>query len=379
VGWSVNPDWRMVGSPPTDEEGRMFFEDTLPAIADPPTDARPAARLLELVRGYASSQLTATMARLDLADQFDERLLSSGELARACGADRAALLRFLRAAASIGLLEEIEPDRFALTPVGACLRKRADGSSLREVAIGLTAPSLTRPLERLTDAVRSGQPTTECVLGTNLWQYLAAHPEEGRDFARAMTTFSASAGNQVVAQYDVSRCERIVDVGGGQGAMLARLLAEAPDAHGVLFDRPEVVAGARATFARHGLAERVELVGGDFLEAVPDGGDLYVLRTVLHNWDDTHATHILANCYRAARAESNLLVMEALLPERAEAADAFVFTLDVAALAIFGGRERTRQEFERLLVDAGYQVERVTDARASSLPWSLLVARRDAK
>jgi hypothetical protein len=154
------------------------------------------------------------------------------------------------------------------------------------------------------------------------------------------------------------------------------VLEAAPQARGVLFDRPEVVAGAQATFAARGLAERVELVAGDFLESVPAGGDLYILRTVLHNWGDEHAARILDNCACAAPPDSVLLVMEVLLPERAEASA--VFTLDVTALVAFGGRERTRCEYEQLLAQAGFQLEQVTPAPAHALPWSVLVARRSA-
>jgi SAM-dependent methyltransferase len=353
----------------------MSFAGIQPSTAFQ-SEAETVGRLLELIRGYVTSQITASMALLSLADELAQRPRMAADLASTTGADQGAMLRFLRAAASIGLLEEVGPQRFSLTHVGAWLGSRADGSSLREVAIGLAGPGLVRPFEQLTAAVLSGRPTAQEVLGTSLWEHFAAHPDEGAHFAGAMSELSASAAEQLVARYDVSGCERIVDLGGGRGAVLARLLEAAPHAHGVLFDRPEVIAAAQATFARRGLAERVELVAGDFFEGVPADGDLYVLRTVLHNWDDEHAAQLLNNCRRAARPASTLLVMEVLLPERAEPSVAFI--LDLTALVAFGGRERTRHEYERLLAGADYRLERVTAALASALPWSLLVARRSA-
>jgi SAM-dependent methyltransferase len=158
----------------------------------------------------------------------------------------------------------------------------------------------------------------KAALGSSLYDYPGAHPEEAGHFAGAMSELSDGSARQIVARYDVSSFRRIVDVGGSHGTVLRRLLEAAPQAKGVLFDRPEVVARAQLQFHGTELAERIEFVGGDFLAEVPADGDLYVLREVLHNWDDEHASRIVENCHRGARPGSTLLLGEIVLPARAE-------------------------------------------------------------
>jgi SAM-dependent methyltransferase len=235
---------------------------------------------------------------------------------------------------------------------------------------------LTRTFEHLTEAVITGQPVVERALGTSLYKYLAVHPDEASHFARAMGEMSDGSARQIVAEYDVSSFTRIVDVGGSYGVVLRRLLEAAPRATGVLFDRPEVVERARHAFDGTDLAARVELVGGDFLHEVPRGGDLYVLREVLHNWDDLHARRILENCHRVAVRGSKLLVGEVVLPCEADTTTALAFQLDLIALVAFGGKERTRDEWTQLLASAGYRLADVRPVPSLSQPWSLLVADR---
>jgi SAM-dependent methyltransferase len=334
------------------------------------------ARLTELVGGYQLSQIVACMARLDIATHVADGKSSTAELAQLTGAKPESLSRFLRAATGLGLLVQVGHDRFELTPLGALLQGGNHGRSMREFAIGLSGTALTRTYEHLTEAVISGQPVVQTALGSSLYAYLAAHPEEAGHFARAMGEMSDGSARQIVAQYDVSSCTRIVDVGGSYGVVLRRLLEAAPRATGVLFDRPDVVARARQAFDGTDLAARIELVGGDFLHEVPSGGDLYVLREVLHNWDDEQARRVLENCHRAALPGSRLLLGEVVLPDEADATTALAFQLDLIALVAFGGRERTRDEWTQLLASAGYQLGHVRPVPSLSQPWSLLVAER---
>jgi hypothetical protein len=316
------------------------------------------------------------MARLDIATHVAEGKSSIAELAQLTGAKSESLSRFLRAAAGLGLLVQVGRDRFTLTPLGMWLQGSNHGPSMREFAIGLSGTALTRTFEHLTEAVITGQPVVEQALGTSLYEYLAVHPDEASHFARAMGEMSDGSARQIVAQYDVSSFTRIVDVGGSYGVVLRRLLEAAPRATGVLFDRPEVVERARRAFDGTDLAARIELVGGDFLHEVPRGGSLYVLREVLHNWDDVQARRILENCHRAALPGSKLLVGEVVLPCEADATTALAFQLDLIALVAFGGKERTRDEWTYLLASAGYRLEDVRSVPSLSQPWSLLVADR---
>jgi hypothetical protein len=334
------------------------------------------ARLTELVGGYQLAQIVACMARLDVATHITAGASSSTELASLTGAHAESLRRFLRAASGVGLLEEIGSDRFALTPLGAWLGRRDDGSSMREFAIGLSGTALTRTFEHLTEAVMTGQPVVERALGTSMYAYLAAHPDEAAHFAGAMGDLSAGSAREIAAHFDASQFTRIVDVGGSYGTVLHHMLQAAPRASGVLFDRPEVIARAQLAFRGNGMSERVEFVGGDFFQAVPAGGDLYVLREILHNWDDGEAVRILQNCHAAALPRSCLLAVEMVLPERADRSTWLSFTQDLLALIVFGGKERTRAEFGELFATAGYRLLQVLPAPALSHPWSLLVAER---
>jgi SAM-dependent methyltransferase len=342
----------------------------------PDTHDRHTSRLTELVGGYQQAQIVACMARLDIATHIAGGASSSTELATSTGANVESLRRFLRAAAGIGLLEEIATDRFQLTPLGAWLHRSNQSPSMREFAIGLSGPALTRTFEHLTDAVMTGTPVAEVALGMSLYDYLGTHPDEAAHFAGAMSELSDGSARQVVQSFDLSPFHRIVDVGGSYGTVLHRLLEAAPEASGVLFDRPDVIARAQQTIERNGLAERINLVGGDFFTSVPAGGDLYVLRTILHNWDDERAALILDNCHRAALPGSRLLVIEVMLPARADGTTWLPFALDLIALVGFGGKERTRTEYAELLSSAGWQLRDVRPAPSLAHPWSVLVAER---
>lgn len=340
-----------------------------------PTEVPPAAQLIKMAWGYLVTQVLGAVARLGLADKLVAGPRSSAELTGATGADPDGLARLLRAATTAGLIAECEPDRFTLTRVGACLATNAQPVSLRDFAMMLSDPGVWLPAGRLFDAVMTGRSTAAAELGMGIWDYYQANSEEDATFGRAMEGMSANVSAEVAACCDVTRFSRIVDIGGNHGALLVDLLKAAPQATGVLFDRPEVIAEARPVITACGLAERVELVGGDFLTKVTPGGDLYVLKSVLHNWDDAHALRILANCQRAARPGSTLLVVESVVPTEPEPSPLHLFNL--LMLVQVGGRERTREQHQTLLETAGYRLERVVPPRAGAYSRvSLLEAHR---
>ncbi|MGH3853740.1 MAG: methyltransferase [Pseudonocardiaceae bacterium] len=340
-----------------------------------PVGAPPAARLIQMIQGSLVTQIVATIARLGLADLLAVGPRSSAELTEATGANPDGLTRLLRAAATVGLIAETEPDRFVLTPLGACLTTDAQPASLRDFAIALAAPGHWLPCGHLYDAVMTGRCATTAALGMGIWDYYQDNPEEDATFARGMGNVTAGISVEVAACYDVTRFARIVDVGGSQGVLLAALLEAAPQATGVLFDRPEVINAARPVITARGLAERVEFIGGDFFTEVPPGGDLYVLKSVLHDWDDAHALRILANCHRAARPGSTLLVVEGILPTEPEPSPTHL--LNLSMLVQVGGRERTRRQHQALLEAAGYRLERVITPQPGGYSWwSLLEAHR---
>ncbi|HEX5692846.1 MAG TPA: methyltransferase, partial [Roseiflexaceae bacterium] len=237
---------------------------TAPHVDDTQNDAL-SQQLLRMMQGYFLTQVVHVFATLSIADFLADGPKTSDALARLAATDHDALRRLLRTAVGFGLLDEPSPDRFVLLPLGALLRTGATGS-LRDYIIAMVGPSFWQSWGQLEQAIRYGKDTFADVLGMNIWDYYAQHPDEARHFANAMGNVSAVVADAVVAQYDFSACRKIVDVGGSHGRLLAALLRANPAARGVLFDRPNVIAEAREIIHGFGLNGRVELAEGDFFE-----------------------------------------------------------------------------------------------------------------
>lgn len=323
--------------------------------------------------GFQVTALVALTARLGLADLLIPGPKTSDELATATGAHPQALLRFLRACVAYGLLELAGPDSFGLTPEGACLR--SDGRSLHGFALGMGQPAHLRPFEYLYEGIMENRPVAQDALGMPMWEYYDAHPEAKATLTEHLDEVTAELAPHVVANVDLTAFNRIVDVGGNQGHFLSALLDAAPKATGILFDRPEVMDDARETISARGLADRVELVGGDFLETVPEGGDLYLIKGVLHDWDDEGAARILSNCHQGAGPGSTLLSLEGIVRSEPPL-DQIVHLIDLSMLLLVGGRERTRAEFERLFGGAGYHIaETIALPTLGYFPYHIIVAK----
>ena len=334
--------------------------------AEPHAGPPPHAVLMQMVMGSWVAQIASAFAQLEIPDNIAQGKVSVEELAAAAKANPEALYRMLRASASIGLCAETAPRHFALTPVGDALRHDAP-HSVRDFVVAETAKGHWLPWGRLADAVRRGGPMTAETLGVSAWDYYAQNIEEGRCFARGMGNLSKIVSEDVARVYDPGDVKRIVDVGGSEGMLLRGLLARVPGAKGVLYDRPEIVEGVAP-------ADRVEIVGGDFLTEVPAGGDLYLLKSILHDWPDDACETIVRNVHRAAAPNSRLLVVEMTLPDGpAGAAPSPVPLMDMNMLVMLGGRERTASEFAALLARCGYTVERVVPTPG---PFSVIEARR---
>jgi hypothetical protein len=334
----------------------------------------PPLRVLRMGLGYQVTALVALAARLGLADLLADGPRTSGDLAKATGAHPQALLRFLRACSAYGLVAVAGPDSFAITPEGACLR--TDARSLHGFALGMGQAAHLRPFEHLYEGIMENRPVAEDALGMPMWAYYDAHPEAKATLTEHLDEVTAELAPHVVANVDLTAFNRIVDVGGNQGHFLSALLEAAPKATGILFDRPEVMDDARATMAARGLTDRVELIGGDFLETVPEGGDLYLIKGVLHDWDDEGAGRILANCARAAAPGSTLLSLEGIVRSEPPL-DQIVHLIDLSMLLLVGGRERTRAEFDTLFDGAGYRIaETVALPTLGYFPYHIIIAKR---
>lgn len=302
-----------------------------------------------MIMGLWVAQMAAAAARFGVADHIANGVTSSDDLARAVDADPDALYRLLRACATVGLFAETAPKTFVNTPLGECLRTNVPGS-VRDFLIAEAAPGHWLPWGRLYETVKGGRSLASETLGMDVWEYYAKNHEEGLAFARGMGNLSALVAQDVVRLYDPSRFELIVDVGGSQGVLLNGLLAIAPNARGILFDRPETIADVVPS-------DRVKAVGGDFFDRLPEGGDLYLLKSILHDWPDAQCDAILRNVHRAARPDARLLIVETILPEAPQPSP--VSFMDLNMLVMLDGRERTGGEYTEMLRRTGFEVERI--------------------
>jgi hypothetical protein len=316
-----------------------------------PTESA-ASRLSALVDGYLTTQLLYVAAELGLADAIGGEDRDAAGLAAEVGADPAVLGRVLRGLAAAGVLDERPGRRFALTAVGELLRAGDPRSMLG--AVLARGRLYYGALAGLLTATRAGGTPFEITNGAPFFAHLAAHPAQEAAFQESMTARSRREAAAVVAACDFSRFDTLVDVGGGSGLLLTAILEAAPGLSGTLFDRPEVVARAA-----------LPGVGGDFFTAVPAGADAYLLSRVVHDWDDDEAVTILRTCHRAMPGDATLLLVEALLPERA-VDDPAAVRMDLHMLTLLHGRERTRAEYAALLDAAGFRLAKVLAAEPAS-------------
>jgi hypothetical protein len=310
--------------------------------------------LYQLVVGYRASQALYVVAKLGIADLLADGPRPTEELAQATQTHAPTLFRVLRFLAGLGIFAEGDRRRFALTPLGAGLSRDVAGSP-GALALLLLDGSHWRGWGELLHSVRTGESAFAHVHGQGYFPYVREHPELAAIFDRAMTSNAAMAGVAITSRYDWANIARVVDVGGGHGWLLATVLQAHPAMQGVLFDRPEVVAAARPVLEEAGVADRCELVGGDFFSAVPPQGDAYVLRHILHDWDDAPAQVILERCRQAMAPRGRVLVVERVVgTEYREAMPALQGDLEM--LVNVGGRERTEAEYRALLASAGFQL-----------------------
>jgi hypothetical protein len=322
--------------------------------------ASPSSILSRMLQGAWATQALHVAAALGLADELRDRAATSAELAAATGAHADSLHRLLRYLVTLDVLTGDDDAGYRLTPVGRLLRADAPGSE-RERALTYGTWNY-RAFGGLLHTVRTGEPAFDHIFGMSPYDYLAGHPADARSFDRQMQRAEAFFA-EVPEAYDFSGAKTIVDVAGGNGGLLATILAAAPAARGILFDAEHVVAAARDGLRERGVLDRCEPIGGNFLESVPSGGDVYVLSRVLHNWDDARCQTLLTNCHEAMETGATLLILEHLIPGESggdEAAGAAALAharaLDINMMALFGGRERTWEDFGSLLATTGFEL-----------------------
>jgi hypothetical protein len=334
-----------------------------------PAGVRRMIAMGDLLTGSWVAQGIYAVAALGVADHLGSQPASVDRLARAVDANEDALYRVLRMLAPAGLFEEFPGKRFSLTPLGALLRSDHP-NSMRHFAIYNGVPwhwGMWGDIER---SVKTGSPATPNRSQQSLFEYLAGDGEAAAVFDAAMADLSNARDVSAISGYDFSRFATVVDVGGGEGRLISSVLASYPSVSGILFDLAEVIERARPVIAAAGLAPRCALVAGSFFDTVPAGADAYLLKQVLHDWQDDAAATILTNCRRAMSAHSVVLVIEMIVPD--DPGPSMAKLSDIEMLVSVGGRERTLGEYRTLLAGAGLLLCDVHDTRS---PFSIIEAR----
>ena len=329
----------------------------------------PAAEALRLATAYQASRALHVALGLGLPDLLAGDPRSAEDLARETATHAPSLRRLLRALAAYGVFSEGEDGRFALGPLGIALRSGVPGS-VRDLALMWGDEDYWLTWAELQRCVRTGRTAAEHLFGAeDTFRRYAADARFGAVFNVGMTVASASTAAAVVAAYDFPETGLVVDIGGGQGRLIAAILRARPRLRGMLLDLPSVIAGAPRLLAEAGVAQRCEAVGGDMFAGVPEGGDLYILSRVIDSFEDGRAIAVLANCRRAMGTQGRLLVVEPVLPERiAEPTTPAVredMLMDLNMLVRTGGRERTEAEYRGFLAAAGLRLERVLPTGAA--------------
>jgi hypothetical protein len=331
----------------------------------------PAKELAHMLAGAWLAQALAVTAKLGVADLLNAGPKTPAEIGLATGTQATAMRRVLRALAGAGVFVEDENGRFALTPLAGPLRSDA-ADSIRSYAVMTGERWVWQSVGALEHSLRTGTPAFDKVFGAPLFDYYAAHPDAARVSAEGLKSVGRGQDAAVAAAYDFTSVDMVVDVGGGQGGLLAAILAANPQARGVLFDLPHVAAMARQSLEAAGLLARCRIEAGDFFREVPAHGDVYLLRKVIHDWDDERALAILRTCRSAMTEGSRLLLLEMIVP--VGNTPSYAKLLDLLMLVYAGGRERTEAEYRHLLTSAGLSVSRIVPtASAVSIIEAVLV------
>jgi O-methyltransferase domain/Dimerisation domain len=312
-----------------------------------------AATVLQMIWGLHISRAVYAAARLGIADHLAGGPMTAAELARATATHEPSLYRVLRLLAGLGVFTEDRHRAFSLTVLGD--RLRADAPvSMRSWAMLTDSIGGVQSFGPIVETIRTGTTGMQIAYGTRGFEYFAAHPDQAGDFQAAMSERTAAFAPSVAAEYDFSSARTVADIGGGKGTLLASILRRHPHLRGVLFDRAEVAAEAPGVLTEAAVADRCDVVAGDFFASVPAGADVYVLANVLHDWDDAESVQILANCRAAMAPRGRVAIVERLIPDDPAAAVPVLLS-DINMMVLTGGMERTNAEYTTLLTRAGLE------------------------
>ena len=334
--------------------------DTQAAAIEPST-VPPQAIILQMAMGPLVSQALGVAARLGIPD-----LLAAGEkhvddIAAETGTHPPSIYRILRTLASTGVFAETSPKSFINTPVSEALRSDVPGS-MRNIMIFMAEPWHTLAWGNMMHSARTGETAWKATYGEEVFDWLANHPAESEIFNAAMTDMSGFAGPAVAEAYDFSSIDTLADIAGGHGFLLSQILKANPNVKGILFDLEHVIAGAGDMLERHGVADRVQTASGDFFKEVPPA-DAYIMKHIIHDWDDERSIHIMRSIHKAMVGEGKLLLAEMVVPDGNEPHPSKV--LDLEMLTLPGGLERTADEYAKLFEQAGFKLNQIVPTRSA--------------
>lgn len=314
--------------------------------------------LLERVISSTEANMLGELARLRVADLLEQGPLSADEIAERTGTNPDAMARTLRALVYTGVFSRREDGKFENNRLSRALCDEDD--STRAFAAYFASKSNQNAWADFGETLRTGKNAFDRVHGASIWDYFDAHPEERETFARAMMSLTIAEAAGIATTYPFGDARKVCDVGGGRGTLLSEILLHHPQVQGILVDAPGVLESAKSLLEVRGVRERVQLVPGSFFDAVPTGADLYLLKTVLHDWDDDRSKKILSVVRSAMKPGARLAIVDYIVEPDC---DHYGVMVDVHMMLVCGeGRERSRADFERLLQATGFRMQRVLTA-----------------
>jgi len=324
--------------------------------------------MLQIISGFWISRAVYVIAKLGIPDLLKSGPKTAEELASETDTHAPSLFRILRALVSVGVLSIDEDGRFAQTPLSETLVTTTPGS-LRWFAVSELGQEHYPAWGNLMHSVKTGEIAFDNFFGVDIWKYFQQNPEDAAVFNNSMTNVTAHTNEAITSLYDFSQFGTIIDVGGGHGGLITSILEKNPQVKGVLFDAAEVIEGARPKIQAAGLSDRLETVAGDFFKSVPEGGDAYVMKWIIHDWDDEKSNTILRNIRNRMQPNSKLILVDCVVPETDE--PHFSKFIDLNMLVMTGGKERTEKEFAQILEAAGFKLLRVI---STDMPHSIVEA-----
>jgi len=317
-------------------------------------------KMNQLVTGYWNTQAIYVAAKLGIADLLAAGPRSVSDLAQRTNTHAPSLYRLLRALASLGVFADDGTQTFSLTPMAELLRSDVPGSQ-RPMAI-MCGEEHYQAWGDLLYSIQTGKMSFDKIFGMPVFEFLSKNIDQAKVFDAAMVGVHGRESAAMIDAYDFSDIGVLADIGGGNGSLLTAVLSRFPSMKGILYDLPGVTARAKSNLETAGLSHRCSVIGGSFFESVPEGADAYMMRHIIHDWDDEKSLNILRNIHRVIRPDARLLVIESVIPPGND--PCFGKLLDLTMLALPGGKERTNEEYHDLFQKAGFRITRFVPTKA---------------